>query len=73
MTYIRVTTICRDLTSIRPQTQDNLRVSHGVGVSGFGWPPDDPPVALLAPDGSRQEAGSGQGIAGISSDWPACT
>jgi hypothetical protein len=36
MTYIGVTTIYRDLTSIRPQTQDNLRVPHSVGVSGFG-------------------------------------
>lgn len=34
MTYVRVTTICRDTTSIRLQTQDSQHVPHETGVSG---------------------------------------
>lgn len=33
MSYIRVTTIYSDPTSIRPRTQDDGRVQHDVGVS----------------------------------------
>ena len=33
MSYIHVTTIYSDPTSIRPRTQDNRRVPHDVGVS----------------------------------------
>jgi hypothetical protein len=38
MSYVRVTTTCRDGTSILIQTQDSQPVPHKVGVSVFRSP-----------------------------------
>src|SRR5664279_2099249 len=42
ISYVRVTTTCRDGTSILLRTQDSQPVLHKVGVSVFQWPSGDP-------------------------------